>query len=87
MPPVTSNWATDWDAVLPATRGVSHRSTTSSRLPGKAIEGSVAYGIARIVACLDCGTLRRDLGGPHAPRFNHQGQLVDCAGRLLRGAP
>lgn len=87
MSEVTTSWASEWDAVLPATRGVSHRATTSSRLPGRVLEGSVSYDISRVIPCPDCGTLRRDLGGPHAPHFNHQGRLVDCAGRLLRGAP
>lgn len=38
---------------------------------------------SRVVVCPDCGGKRMDLGGPHAPRFNSEGHLVDCAGRKL----
>jgi hypothetical protein len=39
--------------------------------------------VSRVVVCPDCGGKRMDLGGPHAPRFNNENQLVDCAGRKL----
>lgn len=72
-------FASDWDAILPAEVGLSHRSTTSSRLPGRRIEGVVSYRIARLVECLNCGGLRRISAGPHAPRYV-DGRLVDCRG-------
>jgi hypothetical protein len=37
----------------------------------------------RIVPCPDCGGLRYDLGGPHAPRWL-DGRRVDCLGREVR---
>ena len=55
----------EWDHLVPATRGISHRSTTSSRLPGKSIEGSVNYDLARIIPCEDCGGMRRASPYPH----------------------
>lgn len=59
----------------------SYRSTTSSRHPGRVFEGHVAYAASRIVQCPDCGHMRSGGPGPHAPRFNAQKVLVDCAGR------
>lgn len=66
--------------------GVSHRSTTSSRLPGKAIEGAVHYRIARVVECADCGGMMRETftGYPHGVRFDQKSprpRLIDCVGR------
>lgn len=68
---------------MPAARRVSHRSTTSSRRPGKAIEGTVHYEVRQVVQCPACGSMRFDLGGPHAPRLGKDGRQVDCIGRLL----
>lgn len=78
----------DWDRLAPATTGVSHRSTTSSRLPGKAIEGTVHYRIARVVECSDCGGMMRETftGYPHGVRWNLKSsvpQLIDCIGRVV----
>lgn len=83
---VTSSNAAEWDAVLPATRGLSHRSTTSSRLPGRVLEGTVSYEVHQVVRCPNCGFMRRDLGGPHAPRLNARLELVDCGGSPLNRA-
>lgn len=81
----TSSWASEWDAIMPASRGVSHRSTTSSRRPGKAIEGTVHYEVRQVVPCPACGSMRLDLGGPHAPRYGKEGRVVDCVGRVVEG--
>jgi len=35
---------------------------------------------AAIVRCPDCGSMRRDMGGPHAPRVEGNRRL-DCVGR------
>lgn len=83
----TTNWAAEWDAVLPASRGVSHRSTTSSRRPGKAIEGTVHYEVLSIVRCEACGSMRYNLGGPHSPRYGDDGRVVDCLGRPIEEWP
>lgn len=79
----TTSRASDWDALIPATRGVSHRSTTSSRRPGKAIEGMVHYDVRQVVRCPDCGFMRFEFGGPHAPRWQCDRQ-VDCVGREVK---
>ena len=74
----------EWDAILPATRGNSHRSTTSSRHPGKAIEGNVSYEISHITTCEDCGSARRVSPHPHSPRWVKRAGVhmqIDCAGR------
>jgi hypothetical protein len=39
--------------------------------------------VTRVVPCPDCGGLRYDLGGPHAPRWL-EGRRVDCCGREVR---
>ena len=83
MSAVTISRPGEWDAILPATRGVSHRSTTSSRHPGRAIEGSVSYELHRIAPCLLCGGLRRVSTNPLSPRWvTREGHhvKVDCAG-------
>lgn len=54
----TSNPSYLWDVVPQRTTGVSHRSTTSSRHPGRTFEGTVAYEITRIVLCDRCGLSR-----------------------------
>ena len=36
-----------------------------------------------MVRCEHCGLWRRDLGGPHAPRWNDARELVDCIGRMV----
>lgn len=82
-PRTVITWASDWDAVDARTVGHSHRSTTSSQYPGAKFEGTVAYQLNRIVTCPDCGGLRYDLGGPHAPRWC-DGRRVDCIGREVR---
>lgn len=38
--------------------------------------------VLRVVPCPDCGGLRYDLGGPHAPRWL-DGRRVDCRGQEL----
>lgn len=80
---ITTSHPGEWDALMPATRGVSHRSTTSSRHPGRAIEGSVSYALARIGRCESCGFMRRLSTHPHAPHWTLRGGRhvqVDCAG-------
>lgn len=80
-PSFTVSRESDWSGILHAARGVSHRSTTSSRRPGKAIEGTVSYEVGSIVRCPDCGFMRRAHPGPHAPRLTADNRRVDCAGR------
>lgn len=64
--------------------GLSHRSTTSSRTPGKLNEGTVYVRLSALVVCSDCGTRWFGAGGgPHAAHWRGS-QLVDCAGRVLR---
>ena len=70
----------EWSNVLGPVVGISHRSTTSSRRPGKAIEGSVHYEIKSVVVCPTCNGLRRMSSGPHAPHW-HNGVMVDCIGK------
>jgi hypothetical protein len=43
----------------------SFRSTTSSRRPGRAIEGTVVTMQRSIVTCPHCGGKRMDYDGPH----------------------
>jgi len=65
---------------------LSHRSTTSSRKPGVAIEGAVAIRQARCVRCEKCGGMRlvmNDPHSPHAPRYvvkDGAKVKIDCAG-------
>lgn len=82
---ITISRPSDWTDIFARTAaapttGVSHRSTTSSRHPGRAIEGNVHYRISEIVRCVDCGGMRRSSTNPHAPRWQ-DGKQVDCAGR------
>jgi hypothetical protein len=63
---------------------VSHRLTTSSRHPGKAIQGSVRFEASGIVKCPDCGFMRMRSLHPHATRYDAQGVVRDCAGREVR---
>lgn len=79
MKPRLVTFAADWSDILPAEVGHSHRSTTSSRRPGVAIVGTVAYRITRLAECPHCGVLRRISAGPHAPRYV-DGRRVDCRG-------
>ena len=79
--PTVNPFAGEWDAIGLAKTGISHRATTSSRHPGRVFEGSVHYEVRGIAPCPDCGFMRRDVGGPHAPRLNAEHHLVDCAGR------
>lgn len=87
VPVVTYSRPADWDLVGLVREQLqpSQRSTTSSRLPGKAIEGTIWSKRAQVIACRDCGHPRRDLGGPHAPRFLG-GVMVDCMQRPIGGA-
>lgn len=62
---------------------LSHRNTTSSRRPGRAIEGTVRTTAPRLVKCLDCGHHRYNLGGAHSPHWR-DGVLVDCVGREVK---
>jgi len=59
----------------------SRRSTTSSRLPGKAIEGTVWVLKTKLVRCADCGRLW--LGGEHHAMHWRQGVLVNCVGKTI----
>ena len=87
----TTSRPADWDAAYGPETGVSHRSTTSSRFPGRAIEGSVTYVLERIVPCPDCGVMRRASPYPHAPRWVRADvgtwRQVDCVGRVLTNEP
>jgi hypothetical protein len=81
---ITTSKEYEWDHIYPPTRGVSHRSTTSSRHPGRAIEGSVGYVLVQQTTCPDCGGIRRASLNPHAPRWKRipgGWMQVDCAGR------
>lgn len=83
---ITTSRPADWDVAFGPETGVSHRSTTSSRYPGRAIEGSVHYELVRMVPCADCGVMRRASPYPHAPRWVFQGSewlQVDCVGRAV----
>lgn len=63
----------------------SHRSTTSSRRPGRAIEGTVVSFTRRIVVCALCLRKRMDFDGPHSLlNTDVQGVQRDCIGRLWR---
>ena len=83
--PTENRYAHEWDKVFVSHRVVvSHRSTTSSRRPGRAIEGAVTYAAGSVGLCLDCGCTRRIGDTPHAPRIerrNGRHVRVDCAGR------
>lgn len=88
LPVVSTSRPGEWDAYLAgdAKRGPSHvlRSTTSSRKPGRKIEGVVVSAGQGVATCPDCGGLRFALGGVHAPRIVRAGgrfAVVDCAGR------
>ncbi len=84
-------FAKDWERVGLDSGPVnvaSHRSTTSSRLPGRALEGTVWHAVRRAEVCTGCGRLTGGFPGAHAP---HHGadpkQVIDCSGRVcVRGA-
>ena len=63
----------------------SHRQTTSSRRPGRLIEGSVhraATPTRRLEICPKCGSSRWASEGPHAVRWNRDFTAqVDCVGQ------
>jgi len=85
---ITYSRESDWAHLQPATQGISHRSTTSSRRPGKAIEGTVHYRIAAVSPCPDCGGLTYETatGYPHGVRWVRLGDRhakVDCVGREI----
>lgn len=61
----------------------SFRSTTSSRKPGAAIEGTVWRRKRQLIACSKCHRLRVDLGGPHAPQAHPDGSVTDCMGDVV----
>lgn len=65
----------------------SHRQTTSSRRPGRLIEGSVqraATPTRRLEICSKCGSSRWSGDGPHAVRWNRDFTAqVDCVGEPL----
>jgi hypothetical protein len=75
---------------LKATHVASHRSTTSSRRPGVAIEGTVRRELVQLARCPDCpGHPKRFGTGPHAPRWvvrDGRHVKVDCAGREIPNA-
>lgn len=84
MSEFTTSRPSEWDQLLPATVGHSHRSTTSSRHPGRAFEGTVNYEIARVVPCAKCGHPRRDSVHPHSVTLRRVGDRfirVDCVGQ------
>lgn len=75
----------DWERVGLSETTASHRSTTSSRLPGRAITGTVRRGRHQVVTCAVCCQPKVDLGpGAHAPHWESRGGelvQVDCVGR------
>lgn len=73
---------TDWRRALRSDVTASHRSTTSSRRPGAAIEGTVWRPTRQLVTCDKCHRPRIDLGGPHAPLSVSHGVKRDCVGDL-----
>lgn len=63
----------------------SFRSTTSSRRPGRAIEGTVVTFQRRLITCPHCGGKRMDYDGPHGLlNTTTEGVQRDCIGRLYR---
>ena len=80
----TSNPSYLWDVMPQSTVGLSHRSTTSSRHPGRSFEGTVAYEITRIVLCEKCGLSRREGTELHAWWWSKDASgrhiKVDCTG-------
>lgn len=79
-PTFNSSPPTAWEEILRAEFVPSQRHTTSSRLPGRDIAGTVWRRRVQVVACPACGGIRRDSAGPHAPQWR-DGRLVDCVGR------
>lgn len=63
----------------------SFRSTTSSRRPGRAIEGTVVCYQRRVVICPFCHGQRMDYDEPHGLlNTNEVGVQRDCIGRRYR---
>lgn len=62
-----NDWDRDERSI--AAVGISHRSTTSSRRPGRAIEGSVHFKLRKIGTCPTCGSATyfpaKSKGEPH----------------------
>lgn len=60
----------------------SHRSTTSSRTPGRVNQGTVWSIASALVRCEDCAVLTTDFVAPgrHGTHW-HDGVLVNCAGK------
>lgn len=57
----------------------TRRITSNSRGPGQ--DAYVSIQVVRVIPCLKCGGIRKDLGGPHSPRYSAaHGRLVDCKG-------
>lgn len=87
--PVTFGREYEWNDVL-STSVRSHRSTTSSRHPGKTFEGTVAVQMTPLVKCSRCGGVSR-FGDHPARHFRaRRGDAVawfDCSGRLTELAP
>lgn len=78
---ITRSYAHEWDRITVPEVGHSQRSTTSSRHPGVAIRGTIAYRLTPYVTCEACGRLRRAGPWPHAPRYLTDGRKIDCAGK------
>lgn len=79
----TTSRPSEWDSVLPATTGKSHRATTSSRHPGRVFEGTVTYQVAQVVPCEKCGRPRRASVHPHSVLVHREGERTvrrDCVG-------
>ena len=60
---------------------ISHRSTTSSRRPGVAVEGSVHVKLGQCVRCEVCGGIRRVYVVPQLP---HATRWVERDGAWIR---
>lgn len=63
----------------------SHRSTTSSRTPGRVNEGTVQVRVGGLRQCGDCGSVTSAFipAGQHAVRWRGN-ELVNCIGRVLQ---
>lgn len=68
--------------------GVDVRKTSSSRKPGKSIEGTVDHSNGqKLVDCEACGRKRQGSAGPHAPIVVSDGVVRDCVGRQWTKTP
>jgi len=68
---------------------ISHRATTSSRHPAHIFRGTIHVATPGLQRCEKCGGyyLAYAYGHPHAPRFDAQKMLVDCAGDVVEVRP